>query len=74
MKATKENIKDILGIHAKHVIFEKKNMPMNGYVLKGFLPRVAIIDLNNNFHIYLMRNGGLAVISPGRLSVSQSGL
>lgn len=71
MKATKENIRDILGVHAKGIQFIKKTNPSNGYTLIGFLPRVALNDLDHNFHIYVPKSGGVAVISPGRLSVSQ---
>lgn len=74
MKATIINIREVLGVHAKGITFTKKTFPVNGYVLRGFLPRIAIIDLNNNFHIYITKDGGLAVISPGRLSVSQTGI
>lgn len=74
MKATLPNIRDILGIHAKGINFTRKGNPINGYILTGFLPRHAINDLDHNFHIYMPKAGGLAVITTGRLSVSQRGI
>lgn len=70
MKATVKNIRDILGIHAKGIEFTKKVNPTNGYSLNGFLNRVALTDLMNNFHVYI-KDGKTHVISPGRLNVSQ---
>ena len=74
MKATLKNIHDILGIHGKGLKFARKGNPINGYILTGFLPRHAINDLDHNFHIYMPKSGGLAVITTGRLSVSQRGI
>lgn len=74
MKASLANIRDILGIHAIGIKFERKPHPVNGYVLRGFLNRNAINDLDHNFHIYIPKAGGLAVITPGRISVSQKGI
>jgi len=74
MKATLRNIRDVLGIHAKGVQFIKKENPTNGYILRGFLDRNSLNDLDHNFHIYIPRSGGLAVITPGRLNVSQKDL
>jgi len=74
MKATLKNIHDVLGIHGKGVKFERKNHPINGYLLTGFLNRNALNDLDHNFHIYMPKGGGLAVITTGRLSVSQRGI
>jgi hypothetical protein len=74
MNASKSNIGSILGVHAKGLNFKKKHNPTNGYILSGFLPRVAVMDLMNNFHVYQDKKGGLAVITPGRLSVNQRNL
>ncbi len=74
MKATLKNIHDVLGIHGQGVKFARKPHPINGYVLTGFLPRIALNDLDHNFHIYMPKGGGLAVITTGRLSVSQRGI
>lgn len=74
MKATLTNIRDILGSHSRGIKFERKNHPMNGYILTGFLDRNALNDLDHNFHIYMPHSGGLAVITTGRLSVSQRGI
>jgi len=71
MNATKQNIRNVLGVHAQGLQFVKKINPTNGYVLKGFLSRDAIADLTNNFHIYQPKQNGIAVITPGRLRVSQ---
>lgn len=71
MKAQKKLIKDILGIHARNIKFSPKTNPSNGYLLSGFIPRIALMDLMNNFHIYITKQGNVAVVSPGRLSVSQ---
>ena len=68
MKATKENIRDILGTTAKGIVFTKSSLK-NGYSLKGFLPRHALSDLMNHFHCYINKNQELVVITPGRLSV-----
>jgi hypothetical protein len=73
MKATKQNIRDVLGVHARGINFERKN-PINGFILKGFLPRYAINDLDHNFHIYMPKSGGLAVVTTGRLNASQKGI
>ncbi len=73
MKATLTNIRDILGSHARGLNFERKH-PINGYILRGFLDRNAISDLDHNFHIYMPKSGGLAVITTGRLNVSQKGI
>ena len=74
MKASKKNIRDILGINAKNLRMTPKTNPANGYLLSGFLNRNALSDLMNNFHIYITKQGNVAVVSPGRLQVSQKEL
>ncbi len=66
MKATIKNICDILGYHNRHLKM-KSTTNKNGFIIQGFLPRIALHDLMNNFHCY-QNNVGLCVITPGRLS------
>jgi len=69
MKATRKNISDILGIHAKGLDFAKTRLE-NGFALKGFLPRDALTDLMNYFHVYVNRKQEVVVLTTGRLSVT----
>ena len=74
MNASKTNIRTVLGIHAQGIKFEAKHNPTNGFYLTGrILPRYALMDLMNNFHVYFAR-GRIVVITPGRLSVDQKNL
>jgi len=74
MNASKINIRNILGIHAKGITFAPKKNPENGFYLTGkILPRYALMDLMNNFHVYF-KDGRIVVITPGRLSVTQRNL
>ncbi len=68
MKAIKKNITDVLGIHAEGVKLTKTRLG-NGYQLRGFLSRYALMDLMNNFHVYISKKNDVVVITPGRLSV-----
>ncbi len=71
MNASKTNIRNVLGMHAKGITFTAKKHPSNGFSLTGkILPRYALMDLMNNFHVYF-KDGKIVVITPGRLSVSQ---
>jgi len=71
MNASKINIRNILGTHARGITFIPKKHPENGFYLTGkILPRYALMDLMNNFHVYF-KDGRIVVITPGRLSVSQ---
>ncbi len=71
MNASKTNIRGVLGSHAKGIKFLAKKNPTNGFYLTGrILPRYALMDLMNNFHVYF-KEGKIVVITPGRLNVSQ---
>ncbi len=67
MKASKKNIRDVLGQHAEGIEFREMNLH-NGFALKGFLPRIALQDLDHQFHVYY-KNGEIRVITTGRLRV-----
>ncbi len=74
MNASKINIRNVLGIHARGITFKPKKNPENGFYLTGkILPRYALMDLMNNFHVYF-KEGRIVVITPGRLSVSQKNI
>jgi len=73
MKANLKNIREVLGVHARGIKFERKFNPTNGYTLAGFLNRNALNDLDHNFHVYF-KEGKMNVITPGRISVSQKGI
>ncbi len=61
-------------MHAKGITFTPKKNPQNGFYLEGkILPRYALMDLMNNFHVYF-KEGKIVVITPGRLSVSQKNM
>ena len=68
MKATKPNILEVLGNHSKTVKLKAK-ANSNGFFLEGFVPRIALMDLMNNFHIYHAHDGKLAVVTPGKLDM-----
>lgn len=71
MNASKVNIRTVLGSNAKGIDFTAKKNPTNGFYLTGkILPRYALMDLMNNFHVYF-KEGKIVVITPGRLNVSQ---
>jgi len=69
MKATRKNISDILGVHATGLDFEKTSLS-NGFKIKGFMPRDALTDLMNYFHVYISKKQEVVVITTGRLSVT----
>lgn len=69
MKATRNNISNVLGVHAEKLRFEKTALE-NGYKIRGFLPRYALQDLMNNFHIYVNKEQDVVVLTPGRLNVT----
>jgi len=69
MKASKDNIRNVLGQHAKGLKMTKAPKE-NGYCLDGFLPRIALMDLFNQFHCYMNKKGQLVVITTGRLNVT----
>jgi len=74
MNASKPNIRNVLGMHARGITFTQKKNPENGFYLEGkILPRYALMDLMNNFHVYF-KEGKIVVITPGRLSVSQKNM
>lgn len=69
MKADLKNIRDVLGIHAGAVKFTKTHLK-NGYLLRGFLPRYALEDLMQFFHVYIDQKNNVVVITKGRLNVT----
>lgn len=69
MKASLENIRDVLGVHAKEIKFNKTGL-QNGYRLRGFLPRYALEDLSHTFHVYINKQNDVVVITKGRLNVT----
>lgn len=66
MKATKTNIGGVLRTNARGLNWTKAPKG-NGWVVKGFLSRYAIMDLMSNFHCYLNKIGGLVILTPGML-------
>lgn len=69
MKATRKNISDVLGTHAKGIVFNKTKLE-NGYAMKGFMPRDALTDLMNYFHVYINKKQEVVVLTTGRLNVT----
>ena len=63
-----------MGINARGLKMTPKTNPANGYLLTGMIRRVALMDLMNNFHVYVTKQNKVAVISPGRERVSQKEL
>jgi len=67
VKATQENICDVLGVEAKDLKFGHAPKG-NGCTIEGFLPRYAIEDLQAVFHCYF-KSPHLVVITKGRLGI-----
>lgn len=67
MKASKDNIREVLGQHAAGIRFTEMDLH-NGFALEGFLERIALEDLMHQFHVYY-KDGTIRVITTGRLSV-----
>lgn len=67
MKASKDNIREVLGQHAAGIRFHEMDLH-NGFALEGFLPRTALQDLDHQFHVYF-KDGTIRVLTTGRLSV-----
>lgn len=69
MKASRKNISDTLGHHAAALKFTKAQKE-NGFCIEGFMPRIAIMDLMNQFHCYINKKQQFVVITTGRLNVN----
>ena len=68
IKATQKNVGDVLGVHTKGIKFSKAYKG-NGTKIRGFLPRIALEDLMDVFHVYINQKNDVVVLTKGRLSI-----